>query len=368
LPPLAQLHEGDQLLALPASRPFITLPTTNLSVQLQPATRVVLAADDTAGTTNLEGDMAPAGLDVQYGRVVMFNPARAGNWVAVRLRLRDAVYILELDGESTVGVDVRRELPPGANPLENSGTLVADLYATTGQVRWQAPTSTTAQTIDPLAHWQIRSRQVGPIEPLASEPKWINEDTISPTDRLAVAVVEPALTTDQSARVSLVELAATPIVQRRREAKSLVTRASVHVGDFELFVKALNDSSQSRMWDEHIATLRGAMALGPQVAEQIRKAFRNYKGDAAGDELFRLLWGYSKEQLEGGALEVLIEYLNHDSLDFRVVAFNNLHRATGKRLDYQPHDSPQEREGPIREWRTRLMENDLAVRPQGTGD
>jgi hypothetical protein len=110
------------------------------------------------------------------------------------------------------------------------------------------------------------------------------------------------------------------------------------------------------------------MSLAPEVAEQIRDAFRNYKGPAAGDELFRLLWGYSQSQLENGALEELIEYLDHESLDFRVLAFNNLRRATGgKGLDYSPHDQPNRREGPIREWRRRLMQGDLDVRPEGTG-
>lgn len=366
LAPLAQLREGDQLLAPPASRPIITLPTTNLSVQLQPATRLILAADTLPNLGGADqGDMAPAGLTVQYGRVVMFNPAQSSNWVAVRVRLGESVYVVELDGGSTVALDVRREMPPGVDPLENEGDLVADVFATTGQVRWQNGDS--VQMVDPPAHWQVVGSDVGPVEPLAREPRWISEDTASDSDRLAVGVVEPAVAVGESARVSLAELAQRRILQRRREVKSLVTRASVHVGDFEPFVKALNDTSQNQVWDEHIATLRRALALGPQVAEKIRDAFRNYKGQEAGDELFRMLWGYSKSQLENGALEKLIDDLDHESLDVRVLAFNNLYRATGKRLYYSPQDTPQKREGPVREWRMRLMEGDLEVRPQGTG-
>jgi hypothetical protein len=372
LAPLSPLREGDQLLALPASRPFITLPASNLSVQMEPATRMILAAEDRGGLPNLGGGTTPAGLTVLYGRVVLFNPDQSGNWIAMRVRLGEADFGVELNGGASVALDVRRELPPGVDPLEQAGNLVADVFAISSsddaseQVRWLGEED-AAQAIDTPAHWQVVGDRIGPVEPLLLEPGWIKWGSVSKLDGLAAKDVEPAIKTDQPARLSLVDLAASQIM-RKREVKSLVTLASVHVGDFEPFVKALKDATQNQVWDEHIATLRSAMALDPRVAEQIREAFRNYKGQEAGNELFRLLWGYSKEQLENGALAELIEYLDHESLDFRVLAFNNLRKATGgKGLDYSPQDQPRQRQGPIREWRKRLMEGDLEIQPEGTG-
>lgn len=359
LAPLDQLFEGDQILALPASRPVVTVLGTNLSIQLQPATRVAL---DTGEMPNLGGTRAPAGLTVFYGHVVIFNSDQAGNWVGLQLRLGGAVYPVDLDGGSTLALEARRELPAGVDPLKNSGRFAADLFATTGRIRWQ--NENAVQSIEAPATWDVVDGAVGPVKVLSSEPSWINEDTIMPLDRLALRDVEPAIVPGRSARLSLAELAD----HRKREVRGLVSRASIHVGDFEPFVKSLNDASQSQLWDEHIAVLQGAMALDRQVAARVREAFVTYKGQAAGDDLFRLLWGYSKSQLENGGLEELIDYLNHESLDFRVLAFNNLHRATGKRLLYSPQEQqPQQRERYIREWRKRLMEGDLEVPPEGTG-
>jgi hypothetical protein len=335
---------------------------SNLSVQLQPATRIAL---DTGGLPNLGGTTSPAALTVLYGRIVVINSAPMGDWVGLRIRLGDGVddiHDVELDGGTTLAIDAQRKLPAGVDPVEKSGTFLADLFVTTGGVRWQYETG--VQEIAAPAFWHIAGGRVGPVEVVASEPSWISEYSIEPLDGLALPEVERAIVPGRSARLSLAEIAD----HRRLEVRGLVSRASIHVGDFEPFVKSLNDASQSQLWDEHIAVLQSAMALDKQVAQRVLEAFVNYKGQDAGEELFRLLWGYSKDQLENGALEELINYLNHESLDYRVLAFNNLHRATGVALMYSPRDQPLQRERSIREWRKRLMENGLVISPDGTGE
>ena len=55
-----------------------------------------------------------------------------------------------------------------------------------------------------------------------------------------------------------------------------------------------------------------------------------------GLELYRMLWGYSAEDVADGVMNKLVEYLNNDEwLDFRVLAFQNLHDITGKMLVVQ---------------------------------
>jgi hypothetical protein len=130
------------------------------------------------------------------------------------------------------------------------------------------------------------------------------------------------------------------------------------VGQFEPFVSALNDSAQQAVWDDHIVTLRNALARSPEVAEQVRDAFLRQKGDA-GNDLFRMLWGYSEADLEQGSLVDLIRTLDAETLDFRVLAIYNLEELTGKTLNYRPHDSQKNRDRAIRRWNERLRNSEL---------
>ncbi len=77
----------------------------------------------------------------------------------------------------------------------------------------------------------------------------------------------------------------------------------------------------------------------PKLPNSIQAAFKRRRG-ADGPELYRLLWGYSAEDVAGGVMNKLVEYLNNDEwLEFRVLAFNNLYEITGKTLSYRPEAS-----------------------------
>ena len=64
----------------------------------------------------------------------------------------------------------------------------------------------------------------------------------------------------------------------------------------------------------------------PRVLRQIPK----------GEELYRLLWGYTETQLREGDDATLVEYLDHKELPFNILAFWNLHHITDKGLRYRP--------------------------------
>ena len=74
-----------------------------------------------------------------------------------------------------------------------------------------------------------------------------------------------------------------------------------------------------------------------------------------------MVWGYSPVQLQQGALAELIDLLEHERLDVRVLAIENLVEATGKRLSYYPANSPSERQLAVRTWRERLNRGELQI-------
>ncbi len=148
------------------------------------------------------------------------------------------------------------------------------------------------------------------------------------------AEFERHVTTDKPVSLSMKELSE----DRRVEVRSFVARCAAYLGEFEPFVTALNDPGQKLAWTSQIETLKAAMVRGPDTAQKVLLAFEKHRG-ADAPALFRMLWGYTPEQLAGGEAATLVEYLNHDSLDFRVLAFNNLREITGKGLNYQPQNS-----------------------------
>ena len=148
--------------------------------------------------------------------------------------------------------------------------------------------------------------------------------------------------------------------------KSLVAKCSIHVGVFQPFIEALRDSEQKSNWRTHIETLRSAMALSPESAEAVKKALDEQRGRPAADDLYEMLCGYSAEQvgrtpdqMKTGAVARLIDWLEEDSLDYRVLAVHDLLEITGKRLMSNPAANQREREQSVRRWRARLEEGEL---------
>ena len=69
--------------------------------------------------------------------------------------------------------------------------------------------------------------------------------------------------------------------------------------------------------------------------------------------------GHTPEQMKTGAIAQLIDRLEENSLDYRVLAVQDLAEITGKRLMPNPAASQAERTLAIRKWRARLDAGDL---------
>ena len=113
----------------------------------------------------------------------------------------------------------------------------------------------------------------------------------------------------------------------RKEVKSLVARSSIHVGLFVPFIRCARDSEQKANWKMHIDALRAAMARARSRLQGETRARGSARKPAAKD-LYEMLCGYSAdqvgktpEQLKAGMVVAqLIDWLEQDSLDYRVLA------------------------------------------------
>jgi hypothetical protein len=345
LPAMAPLAKGDHLMAFPLFRPTITLGS-GVTIRSDGA-----AAFDLTGWT----DKGVPIVSVEFGRLQVRSPGKDGNSVVFKLDDHE-VEVTLVDADSTAALDVARALPPGQDPESGKPVpLTADIYAAAGLVRVRdgdAPNEMQA----PAHKVLLGNRADRPAD--AEMPKWVSFESPSDVDRGAMATLEPLLVADRPLALSLGELS----THRRREVRALAIRSNAYLGNFETCIEALTDKDEKTLWPIYVEELRSAVARNPDMAAKVRSALEKKRApDAAG--LYRMLWGYSAEDLKNGADSDLVEALNHDGVDFRVLALWNLQNITGlPNYGYHPSDQAKARSTAVRTWKEKLRQGKIVPR------
>jgi hypothetical protein len=348
---------AEQILALPTYRAKVSLMAAGVNLEILGPARVELLGDS----------RGLPGIRVFYGRVVL-TPI-AGESDRLRVALGDRVGTLTfVDPDSTAALDVRRLRAPGTNPETGPSRIAADLYATSGNITWEEAASDKTDKGDkspePLRltssqRLSFDAQLTSP--PMAAKelPKWITAEPISPLDRLASPKLAQALATGRPARVGLLELATS---RPQWEVKWLALRCLGCVGQFRDMVAALSEPAQRFRWaDYYIDELRSAVARDAETAAAVRLALETqYPQQAA--TLYRMLWGYSEQDLEDGADAKLVQALDDETLAVRVLAIWNLRDITGVGQSYQPEERPAKRQPAARRWRQRLEAKEIRLK------
>lgn len=357
--PRAPVVPGERLLSLPESRPKVAL-TSGLQLDLSGGTQIVIGnADDSQGEHATDA-VVPT-IELVYGRLVLVNPTNAER--QVHLKLGPTSSTAKLVRNAVLGVEVERKFVPGSDPRTTPAPVETRLYAPDGGIVWQDAAG--EKTVDKGAHWMLTEAGAGEIIADTTPPEWIDhEPVVQKSEQVYGApVIESSLVTSAPVETQLLELFGR---KDRKEVKSLATRSSIYVGLFQPFIDALRDSEQKASWKNHIDTLRAAMALSPESANKVYQALVDQRGKPAAADLYEMLCSYNAEQvgttpeaMKTGALLKLIDWLEDDSLDYRVLAVQDLQDLTGKRLMPNPAAGLAERTQNVRRWRTRLEAGDL---------
>jgi hypothetical protein len=343
---------GDKLLALPTFRPTITL-SGGVTLQLLPETLLVLQGNDAQGNPVVR---------IDYGRVKMLTAGKPD--VRLRLNLARAGGMLTFnDAEASGAAEVRPYQLPGVDPEANPPRIGAALYVLGGQLQWQGESGQSLTLPSGAGRAKSNSLIVSPFPPDASAdhdlPKWLGIETVNPLDARAAVDLNHALDGKHGVNVVLREMAE----HRKAENRSLAARSLALVNDFDPFVDLLNDVDQRAVWAAQIESLQAALDRGPATALKIRTTFERQLGKD-GDELYRMLWGYSREDLVNGAAARLVDLLDNDTLAFRVLAFHNLRMITGATFNYRPEATAANRAPATRRWREQLK--DGLIVPKGS--
>jgi len=337
LPAQANLYSGDSLLSLSAFRPAIAL-AGQVKVQLIDGTSVKLLPSDAERVS---------GLAIDYGRILLKAEEAGGARFRLQVGQRTALVTLR-NAESILGAEARRRAVPGADPETQPGPMIADLYITSGQIRWQEEVGQPPVVFDAPMHrvWGER-----PTEPNATQqfPQWLYSDTTNPLDLRAAAILKRELSSGRPANLVLRGL----VDFRTKEVRSLAGRSLALLRDFEPLVRALDDPDQKLYWDDSIGQLRAGVMRGPFSAAAVRSTRERFFG-AEASGLYEMLWKYSPS-LSNAEARLLTDYLDHQTLAVRVLAFWNLKNTYGgTTFRYRPEDPPAKRQAAVEAWKKRL--------------
>jgi len=341
LPGGAPVSAGDQLLVLPNYRPTLVL-SAGITLEIPPETLLQLAPADAAGT---------AAVKLSFGRLVVMTTGKAGT--QLRLDVGGASgTVTFVDPDARLAVEVRRWLPPGSNPEVVEPRVAADLYAASGQVQWTGVDGaiTMLKTPQRLTIGAGAGENAGPAA-AATLPKWVSPEQLNSTDASCAETLAANLDNNKPLVIALREMSSTS--NRRVEQRAFAAKCLALLDDFEMLVSMFGDTTQKAMWQQggEIASAKAALTRGPETAAKLREAFQKSHGDEAGKQLYRMLLGYTKDQLAGGEAEALVNALDNENLDLRVLAFAALQEVTGKTHLYRPDSTVAQRTTPVRQWK-----------------
>ncbi len=345
VPPRAPFIENDLLMVFPIFRPQLML-ASGMQVTFVGPGRAQLLAPSVDDQPNVR---------LEYGRATIVTFAQSGTAIGITWPAGSATVSLA-DTSSTFAIAVDRHHAPGADPETEQPHTVVRVVATSGDIEWQMA---GAEPIPMTADQQllIVDEDLPQIVDGVEIPEWIEGRDARPIDPLAVRRLQPFLTEDRPVSLSLQEQADS----RRLEVRSLAVCSLAYLGELDPLLVALNDDRLKSYWSTQFQALQHAASLDNETATKVRQAIEARHG-VEGQPLFRMLQGFSPAQLNEGAAQMLVDFLDHESSDFRVAAIENLRAITGVPSLYMPHYSEKLRRKHVVAWRNKLNKGQIKYR------
>jgi hypothetical protein len=367
VPPRSLVMEAQQCVSLPVYRP---------QVGLSSGVQVTFVGEGSVMFAREKASEAPL-LIVDYGRLLLHSNALQTASTSLYLNGLQGVLTLETPA-SIAAVEVYNYLPPGSDPLAKTDKpahkVVVNLIGVAGECTW------TQQGLEPISIPANSVQIIVDGEPARTRtrvetPLWIDAVNTDKLDRDSAKLVEPLLAMDRPLDIALEEL----LTHRRLDVRVHVARCLAFLGQYEPLIKQLADEQYKSYWmrtDGHLDTLRKQLARGGESAERIRADMAEARGEKDGYVMFRLLRGFSSQQLvkgddDGptsmGYDEQLVNLLGHPSLDMRVLAIDNLSRITGKTNLYNPVQTPEKSRSRIKAWQETLDKGGIRYTTEPSG-
>jgi hypothetical protein len=344
-----RLQVGDLLMSLPTYRSPLVL-TSGMQVSLIGGTRIEVL-ELGAGSTPF--------VRLEFGRLAIATFAQAGTTFGLRWSPDHSGVLTLADMNTTVAVELMPTYLPGSEPEAGPPHQVLHIYVTSGSAEWS---SEAAPVVSITAGQRLTLVDEYPavLKDMPEEPAWIDGRDVRPRDPMAARDLAERLGTDRPVSLVLKEEADS----RRFELRSLAVCSLAYLGDFDPLFVALNDAKLRSYWPAQSEVLAHVPGFSSEMASSVKKAIVQRHGEEGGQQLYRMLWGYSPAQLADGAAADLVDFLDHPSLDFRIVASELLKTITGQPSLYRANagDRDPQRRAAVSRWRKMLDSGEIVYR------
>tara|TARA_R110002072_G_scaffold173600_2_gene328283 strand:- start:52324 stop:54642 length:2319 start_codon:yes stop_codon:yes gene_type:complete len=196
--------------------------------------------------------------------------------------------------------------------------------------------------------------------PLLTVPDWLDPSHagITSTQRRYASRFEKEIDIEQPLRDSIPS-----IVKSRIPAISeLAVQSMVTVGMYDQLVQVLAEAEFLEARSAAITGLRRWLPAAPENRETLRAALQKHFPIGEIDTIYRLLWGYNDDDARNPATsKLLVDWLGHDNLVIRQLAFDQIYRLTGQRYDYRPINPSNQRKVAVDRWYAHLERNKDAL-------
>ena len=346
------LEVGDRLMSLPTFRPTIAL---NTGVWVTPSGAAVLELirDDSEGSSRVPG------IRLISGRAILIKTTE--DYGDIQVEVGSSSATATIGSGAGIAIEMIRAWYPGFKPMNDSSVVAVNAYAYMGDVLWND--GFDSHVVGDPSRWEIREGVETEIEPFDAAIEWLDEEPAKKSQLMAANEIQKRLQPNVAAGTVFLEMQS----NRRREVRKMAAECSAFAGQFAPFIRSLNDSDEEQNWGAHISTMRNALANNPETGGFLIRDLAELRGSKAAADMFEMICGYDREAIgntplktQTGALLTLINHLENDVLDYRVLAVHNLREITGKSLLSDPAGSPSDRAQGVRRWRERLEEGELA--------
>ncbi|MDA1180657.1 MAG: hypothetical protein O2931_17910 [Planctomycetota bacterium] len=341
---------------LSVGRVHVVLPTYRSMIQVNRGLQLTFVGPaEWRFAERADGEFA---VELRYGKFLAeLLPGQSHGQLEWQGNGSSGVLLLQEPG-TLAAVSVTQVITPGGDPTlstddaENPAVRRVNQFTLRkGKCTLQA--SNKERPLRAEATWNTVDDRPGFESLLPSGPNWIDGSDVVPIDQQTSRELEPFLLAGGAILPVLLERSD----DRRVEQRSLAVRCLVVLREPAAAWDSLNRADQKSYWGRTIETMRNSLAQDSALAKAIQESI-NAKRSVDGRKLFRMLRGYSQEDLDRGAAAELVEYLSHESLDVRVLAAENLERIMGRK-GFRPEQSKLGRAASIKQWQQDLEQGKI---------
>lgn len=306
------------------------------------------------------GAAGPFGFIIEQGRLVLEagSAAAQDDRIAAAIGIPGELWRIELLTPDTVcGIEVRPRVSSGFEQKLDGPAFTGTLYVVSGSVRF-ADGGGEVQLIGSGGSIALPAAEEDGVAPEAlagvpSLPAWLSPDerAMTPTTRRYASLFEKEFTLDQPVALTIAPLIKDPrprVAELAVKALGLTDRASS-------LVQALAQSPHEEARLAAFEGLREWLPRSPEHQDLVREELDRFFPADEADALYRLLWGYSLEDARDRVTSrQLVEWMGHNRVAIRELAFYHVSRLTGKRYDYRPLNPPAQLQAALARWQSHL--------------